>query len=565
MRKQFRYLGIAVIAFLAFGKAMAQQSEYDVIWSITHGGDKEDVAKAVAVDSSNNYIIVGYSDIGTDTINYEFRMTKVDADGNIIWSRTYGYPIEERGFGVIVDRDGNYIMVGRSYDLWIWKIEPDSGNVIADYLFGFSGTDLAMDVIQDEDGGYIVVGHTLTGGYGYYNWLVAKFDSSLSTVLWHYEDSFGGVDTATFIAIDRDGNYLVGVDKLDDDGEYGFLVKLDSSTRSRIWVTEIANATNCAVHDIYVTDDDFYLVVGGADAPLVAKVDNGGNVVSSITLSDPGEATGISYNSLDKSYRVTGYITDSTGTHLFLMKINDSLDIIWFQTFDYDPTSQDMGWAIARDVDGYFVVAGQTSSNNQDFLIVKYNWSNFPPAIDSVTVLARDTSSPYGPYDVSTIVTDYDLSSVVLLWKLSTFSDFVALPMTNVSGNIWSASIPEQAPPADSVEISYFIYASDSMGNESISDTLSFWIVNPAVSSAEKSIASIKVTSLPSSVNVLLNINKSEDVDIRVFNVGGRVVGRYSSHLSPGIHSINIPLKPGVYIVKVLTGNQDRAFRLVVR
>ncbi len=566
MKKQFQTLWIAVITVLAFGEVMAQENEYDVLWNITLGAAYDDMAKAIAVDSNNNYIVVGYSNIGTDSDpNYDFRMAKLDTNGNILWNRLYGYPIEDRGFGVIVDRDGNYIMVGRSYNMWIWKIEPDSGNVIADYLFGFSGSDLAADVIQDNDGGYVIAGYTQTGGNNYNNWLIVKFDSALSTVVWDLEIDFGESDSATCIALDRDGYYIVGGNSRTIYNSTGYIRKIDPYTLSSVWTTAFTGATYNTVRDVYVTDDNFYMVVGKSDAPWVARVDSAGNVLNELTLPYPGEASGIAYDKLGGTYRVTGYITDSAGTHIFIMKIDDSLNILWLRTFNQEPGTQDIAQAIAQDVDGYFVVAGQTSLNNQDFLVVKFNWSNIPPVIDSVTQIARDTSSPYGPYDVSAQIFDNDSDVVTLFWKISTYSDFMGIPMTNISGNTWSASIPQQPTPADSIEILYFVHVEDALGNEATSDTLSFWIVNPAVSSAEKSIASIKVTSLPSSVNVLLNINKSEDVDIRVFNVGGRVVGRYSSHLSPGIHTINIPLKPGVYIVKVLTGNQDRAFRLVVR
>lgn len=564
--KRFHFLWISVITLLAFGEVMAQQNEYDVLWNITLGGALYDMAKAVAVDSNNNYVIVGYSNIGTDSDpNYDFRMAKLDADGNILWNRLYGYPIEDRGFGVIVDRNGNYIMVGRSYNMWIWKIEPDSGNVIADYLFGFSGSDLAMDVIQDNDGGYVTAGYTQTGGTGSSNWLIVKFDSALSTVVWDLEMDFGEVDTATCIALDKDGYYIVGGNSSSYYGSNGYIRKIDPYTQSVVWTTAFTGATYNAVRDVYVTDDNSYMVVGKADAPWVARVDSTGNILNEITLPYSGEAAGIAYDRLDGSYRVTGHITDSLGVHIFLMKMDDSLNVLWLQMFNQEPETQDLGQAIAQDIYGYFVVAGQTSLNYRDFLVLKYNWVNIPPVIDSITAVERDTSHPYGPYNIEATIFDNDEDTVILFWKVSTYADFIGTSMTNISGNTWTASIPEQPAPADSVEILYFIRVEDALGNEALSDTLSFWIINPAVSQGEAATTQIRISPLNSSIDIALSVSSAEEVNIRIFNIAGRLISNHRTHLSPGMHRLSIPVKPGVYIVKIRTGNQDRVYRLVVR
>jgi hypothetical protein len=96
-----------------------------LIWS-KHFGNPQDnfgdwnVAEAVAVDASGNVIITGELrgsvDFGGGAITgsgvYDAFAAKFDANGNHLWSKTFGVQWEHRGLAVVADTMGNVILAG---------------------------------------------------------------------------------------------------------------------------------------------------------------------------------------------------------------------------------------------------------------------------------------------------------------------------------------------------------------------------------------------------------------------------------------------------------------------
>jgi hypothetical protein len=107
--------------------------EGDPIWASTFGGASSEYGHTLNPTDDGNYIITGYTEsIGAG--GWDLLMLKVDSEGNEIWSKTYGGPLQDYGQYIYQDQNGNFICIGitESYgaggtDAWL-IITDSKGN-----------------------------------------------------------------------------------------------------------------------------------------------------------------------------------------------------------------------------------------------------------------------------------------------------------------------------------------------------------------------------------------------------------------------------------------------------
>ncbi|MBU1707101.1 T9SS type A sorting domain-containing protein [bacterium] len=149
----------------------------DSLWSQRFGGSGDDYCTCVLQSSDGGYILAG------STVSFgvgrDFWIVKTDANGDSLWSRTYGGVGSEECYSAVQISDGGYVLVGStssygagSADFWIVRTDSN-GTQLWDKTFGGSSSDVCRSVQQTTDGGYILGGHTRSFGAGNYDfWLV---------------------------------------------------------------------------------------------------------------------------------------------------------------------------------------------------------------------------------------------------------------------------------------------------------------------------------------------------------------------------------------------------------
>jgi TolB-like protein len=166
--------------------ALFTQSAYAQVRFVkTYGGTEDDRAYAVQQTSDGGYIVAG-STRSFGAGRHDIILVKTDANGNRIWAKTYGGTEDDRAYAVQQTSDGGYIVAGstRSFsggrdDIILVKTDAN-GNII--WAKTYEGTDDDMDrayaVQQTSDGGYIVAGSTRSFGAGRHDIILVKTDAN---------------------------------------------------------------------------------------------------------------------------------------------------------------------------------------------------------------------------------------------------------------------------------------------------------------------------------------------------------------------------------------------------
>jgi hypothetical protein len=190
----------------------------DISWTKTYGGTGLEIGSAVQQTSDGGYILTGQ--IGSYGAGFgDFYLLKTDASGNVVWTKAYGVNGEEAGVSVKQTTDGGYIIGGTSEstgplgkDMCLIKTNA-VGDTLWAKIYGGSLIDECNEVIQTADGGYIMCGHSFSFSVaGDYDVYVVKTDNQ-GTVQWSktYGSSASASDNEFGYSIQQtnDGGYII--------------------------------------------------------------------------------------------------------------------------------------------------------------------------------------------------------------------------------------------------------------------------------------------------------------------------------------------------------------------
>ena len=192
-------------AGLEDGCLMKLDANGDTVWSKTYGGVGNEWFYHIIQTADGGYLAAGKSD-GFGQGGSDIYLVKTDANGNLQWSKTYGTASNEYAFGHSVEAtaDGGYIITGQggnnnvqsAQGIFLLKINSVGNMKWAKYYDGIYG----HVVKQTPDLGYAVVGNSSSGVE------LIKTDS-LGNVMW--STAYGG-NQGFFMDLANDGGYVLG-------------------------------------------------------------------------------------------------------------------------------------------------------------------------------------------------------------------------------------------------------------------------------------------------------------------------------------------------------------------
>ncbi len=184
----------------------------DLVWQRTWGGSKVDEAFAVAAYSSSNIYVAG-STASFGAGAKDALLLKFDSAGNLLWQRIWGGSANDTAHGLALDSSGNVYLTGftnswgaGSSDVFLLKFDP-SGNLVWQKTWGGIDFDDGRGVAVDASGRVYVTGITTSFGAGRDDVLLLKFDASGRLT---GQTTWGGIgtDDGLGIAVDSSGNAI---------------------------------------------------------------------------------------------------------------------------------------------------------------------------------------------------------------------------------------------------------------------------------------------------------------------------------------------------------------------
>jgi ribosomal protein S11 len=478
----------------------------------TYGGTDDDWAYSVQQTSDGGYIVAGVTwsfGAGGDII-----LIKTDANGDIIWAKTYGGTDWDGARFVQQTSDGGYIVVGGTWSFgsgWdedIILIKTDAnGDIIWAKTYGGTDDYYATSVQQTSDGGYIVAGWIESFDVNFEDIFLIKTDAN-GNIIW--AKNYGRiyyVEEARSVQQTSDGGYIVAGDPS--------LIKTDANGNI-IW-TKTYEET--AAYSVQQTSDGGYIVAGrihsfgaGSADILIIKTDANGNIIWAKTYggTDWDGARFVQQTS-DGGYIVAG-TTWSFGTggyDIILIKTDANGNIIWAKT--YGGTGNEESFSVQQTSDGGYIVAGRTSS--------------FGAGYSDIFIIKTDANGNIGSCSIVRNVspTVNTISPTVTIPSLSVYS--LSPTVYSVSPTVTTPDLTVSSPCP--LSISEFCQ-----------------------------VASGLITPYKGGIKV----SGFGEFEVKVYNVSGGVVKS-----AKGKNEVKIELSRGVYFVEVVSGGKVIRERVIIR
>ncbi len=352
-----------------------------------YGSPYDDWGSSVQQTSDGGYIITGYSDL-LDTGDGNVYLVKTDANGDTLWTKDYGGSDYDEAYSVRQTRDGGYIIAGFTSsfgagkeDVYLIKTDAN-GNELWTKTYGGRKEDWAHSVQQTQDGGYILVGETESFGDVSGNVYLIKTDASGDSV---WARTYGGSRRDWGFSVDQtpDGGYILAgfTSSYGAGNDDVYLVKTDA-IGDTVWTRTFGGTYSEWGYSVQATEDGGYIVTGwqipfvsGNHDVYLIKTDAVGGLLWERTYGGSESDVGHSVQqTLDGGYIVAGYTQSfgAGGRDVYLIKTDDSGDTLWTET--YGGSGFDACYHVEQTVDGDFVGVGGTTSfgaGGSDIYLVK--------------------------------------------------------------------------------------------------------------------------------------------------------------------------------------------------
>jgi hypothetical protein len=386
-----------------------------------YGGSKKDVANAVVKTQDGGAAVLGYTqsingDISDKTVeDFDFWILKLDAENNIQWSKTFGGSEDDRGNDILQTKDGGFAILGYStssnldvpgnagsQDFWMIKLDAN-GTISWSKTFGYLGADFGTTLLQTADNSYLITGVldvTASGGQGNSRnsqrhaggdiWAIKLSENG--DLQW--SKYFGGsfTDAPFGIVETEDHNFIIAgssdsadVDISNNNGSYDFWVLKITSNGSLLWERSFGGSEIDEARAITATNDGNFIIVGdtrsadkdvsnnhGAADVWIIKMNTDGNLIWEKTIGGSSFDVARSVaRAQDNGFIISGSsrslnegFTNQGQNDALLLKIDAEGNLVWKQTIGGDEI--DYFYDAVQLNNASIIAVGETNSSNGD-------------------------------------------------------------------------------------------------------------------------------------------------------------------------------------------------------
>ncbi len=351
-----------------------------LVYSTYLGGSFPDYGRSIVVDSSGHAYVTGYTystDFPTQNPfqsdqNFEdVFVTKLSPAGSsLVYSTYLGGGSNDRGDGIAVDSSGNAYVTGYTkstdfptqnpfqtdqgnQDVFVTKLSAAGSSLVYSTYLGGSNLDRGNDIAVDSSGKAYVTGYTESTDFptqnpyqtdqGLIDVFVTKLSSAGSSLVYSTYLGGGGSEIGYGIVVDGSGNaYVTGyTHSTDFPTQNPFQTDQEGAD---VFVTKLSSAGNSLVYSTYLGG-------GGSEIGYGIVVDVSGNAYVT------GETPSTDFPTQNP------FQTHQGGTDVFVTKLSSTGSSLVYSTY-LGGSLHDGGYGIAVDSSGYAYVTGYTYSYN---------------------------------------------------------------------------------------------------------------------------------------------------------------------------------------------------------
>lgn len=247
-------------------------SDENIEWLYTYGGTGRDQAYDIVQTSDGGYILVGSSnsldgDVSENLGGDDIWLCKLDANGLLVWERSYGTSENEVGVSIQRTTDGSFVLAASQSHTSGRSTKVLKLTMTGDIQWAETINELEhwQKIIQTKDGGYVAF-----GSGKYQNMFLQKLALD-GRAEWQKTINLDNFTSRVNALVQTDdGGYILC-------GGYGHVVKLDAGGELE-WNY---GSEYRSLQGIVVTSSGDYLIAGGGDSEFFQfKMNQNGQVLS---------------------------------------------------------------------------------------------------------------------------------------------------------------------------------------------------------------------------------------------------------------------------------------------
>ena len=429
---------LLVVCVLLSAVCLASIASAQTDWQKTYGGAYNDRGVSVEQTTDGGYMVAGVT-MSFGRASENAYLVKSDAQGDTLWTRTYGGLTSTSANSAHQTADGGYIVTGwvsvpemPHDDVYLVRTD-EAGDTLWTRAYGGAGDDVGWSVRQTADGGYIVAGATSSYGAGNSDVYLIKTDAQGDT-LWTRTYGGPGQDLGCSVQQTADGGYIVA----GSTSSYG---------------------------------------AGSGDVYLI-KTDSSGDTLWTRTYGGPYEDYGYSVRRTSDCGYIIGGATASFGAgalDVYVIRTDSQGDTLWTRT--YGGAYADLGNSVLQAEDGGYAIAGETYSfgaGGYDVYLIK---THADPDVGPVAILSPLGIAESGHvYVPSVVVRNFGLTSATFPVTMDIGTGYVqTMQETLASGVTDTVVFPSwTAGPMGSLKVMCFtsLVGDEDPTNDTIRDSI---------------------------------------------------------------------------------------------
>ncbi|HRI26664.1 MAG TPA: hypothetical protein PK239_14640 [Chitinophagales bacterium] len=238
----------------------------DIIWKRNYGGSANDTGADIAYHTTLNQLWVIGATSSTDgnvTLNKGSRdvwLLKLDANGLLLWQKTYGGTLGDTGTALAFTPDGGVVFMGDSIssdgdltqnfgadDMWLVRIDA-TGNIVWQRTIGAPASDTGRGIVYDNTSGNVYgmginYDHTVLPPNYIWDVNVVKLNGNNGNIIW--TQLFGGslYDFGNGLIQNSFGNLMIAgyTDSTDGDLGGGYRQQQPVHGNHDVWFFEVSD------------------------------------------------------------------------------------------------------------------------------------------------------------------------------------------------------------------------------------------------------------------------------------------------------------------------------------